>query len=124
MSKYKPLSPHLQIYRPQITSVLSILHRATGAFLSLGFIVFVLWLFFLLDSAYPKSQIAELYAGSFIRLVFVAWCFSFFYHLGNGIRHLAWDTGYGFEINQIRNTGLAVVAFAIISTLIFVYLIF
>jgi succinate dehydrogenase / fumarate reductase cytochrome b subunit len=124
MSKYKPLSPHLQIYRPQITSVLSILHRATGAFLSLGFIIFVLWLFFLLDNAYPKSQIAALYSGSFTKLVFVAWCFSFFYHLGNGIRHLAWDAGFGFEKNQIKNTGFAVVAFALISTLIFVYLIF
>ena len=107
----RPLSPHLQVYRPQITSVLSILHRHRRG-------------------ADPRYAAADLVAGrrrlragrvrrrpGVRRLVVrpaaaVGFTFALFYHLGNGIRHLAWDFGWGFELSQVRASGLAVLAFA------------
>src|SRR3546814_2392413 len=86
----RPLSPHLQIYRPQISSVLSILHRATGIALAVGTLLLVYWL--TAAAAGPEAfSTAQALIGSFIgRLFLFGWSFALFYHLGNGIRHLAW----------------------------------
>jgi succinate dehydrogenase / fumarate reductase cytochrome b subunit len=108
----RPLSPHLQIYDPQITSVLSILHRATGVALTLGAAFLVYWLS---AAAYGPDAFAR--AQSFMgswpgQLVLMGVSFSLFYHLANGIRHLIWDAGFGFELSVLRATGIVVVILA------------
>lgn len=112
----RPLSPHLQIYKPQITSFTSILHRATGVALSVGTLVLVYWLSAIAggEEAYKSAQ--EL-LGSVVGLVLLfGWSFALFYHLCNGIRHLFWDAGYGFEIETTRKTGRTVLAVSTILT--------
>jgi len=115
--KQRPLSPHLLIYRPQITSVLSITHRFAGVALSFGALVLTYWL---TSAAYGPEAFARAQGalGSwFGRLVLFALTFALFFHLCNGIRHLAWDVGWGFEMNQLRATGWLVVAAALVLTL-------
>jgi succinate dehydrogenase / fumarate reductase, cytochrome b subunit len=105
----RPLSPHLQIYRPQLTSVLSITHRATGLALSVGSIALVWWLV-AVASGKREFALAQEFWGSWLgMLLLLAWTFSLFFHLCNGIRHLAWDAGYGFDLKQVYRTGWAVV---------------
>ena len=115
----RPLSPHLQVYRPQITSVLSILHRATGVALSLGLIVLVYWLLRLASGPAAYAQAQELLGSGLLKLCYAGWAFCFFYHFANGIRHLVWDLGLGFENHQISLGGWIVVVFAAAATLIF-----
>lgn len=115
----RPLSPHLQVYRPQITSVLSILHRATGVALSLGLIVLVYWLVSLAGGPEAYSEAQALLGSGLLKLCYAGWAFCFFYHLANGIRHLVWDLGHGFEKNQISLGGWIVVAFSVAATLVF-----
>ncbi len=114
----RPLSPHLQIYRPQITSVLSILHRLTGVALTFGTLLLTWWL---VAAAYGPEEFADAQAflGSwFGHLILWGFTFAVFYHLANGVRHLLWDFGWGFEIEQVRLTGIIVVAFAAGATLV------
>ena len=114
----RPLSPHLQVYRPQITSVLSILHRITGVALTFATLLLTWWL---VAAAYGPEQFAsaQAFLGSwFGQLVLWGFTFAVFYHLANGVRHLLWDFGWGFEIDQVRKTGIAVVAFAAVATVI------
>jgi succinate dehydrogenase / fumarate reductase cytochrome b subunit len=118
MSASRPLSPHLQIYRPQITSVLSISHRATGLALSVGTLLLVWWLVALARGPEAFAS-AQSFVGSwFGRLLLLGWTFSLFFHLANGIRHLCWDTGYGFEIKTAEISGWVVVAAAAVLTVI------
>lgn len=114
---HRPLSPHLQIYRPQITSVLSILHRITGVLLALGTLLLVYWL--LAAASGPSAfATAQGLIGSWLgRLVLLGWTFALFYHLCNGIRHLCWDAGLGFDLRTVSRTGWAVVAGSAILTL-------
>src|SRR5258708_21896065 len=94
----RPLSPHLQVYRPQLTSVLSITHRATGVALAIGTLLLVWWL---LAAATGPEQFAVVQAvlGSWIgRLLLLGWTWALFYHLANGIRHLFLDAGRGLEL--------------------------
>lgn len=109
MSASRPLSPHLQIYRPQITSILSIGHRFTGVVLSAGTVLLVWWLVALARG--PEAfAAAQGLVGSWLgRLLLLGWTFSLFYHLANGIRHLFWDAGYGFEIKTTTASGWVVV---------------
>lgn len=114
----RPLSPHIQVYRPQITSVLSIAHRITGVALTAGTLLLTWWL---VAAAYGPDQFATVqgFIGSWIgQLLLWGFTFALFYHLGNGVRHLAWDFGWGFELGQVRSSGIAVVAFAIAATLV------
>jgi succinate dehydrogenase / fumarate reductase, cytochrome b subunit len=104
-SAQRPLSPHLQVYKPQITSVMSISHRASGIVLSAGSVALVFWLL-ALASGPAAFEAAQAIAGSwFGYLCLLVWSFCLFYHLANGIRHLAWDLGWGFEMRQVYATG-------------------
>ncbi len=113
----RPLSPHLQVYRPQITSVLSISHRASGVFLAAASLLLVYWL--LAAASGPEAYaVAQAFFGHwFMRLVLIAVSFAFFYHLCNGIRHLCWDAGWGFEIRQVIVSGWTVVIASLVLTL-------
>ena len=114
----RPLSPHLQVYRPQLTSILSVTHRASGIFLSLGIPFFVYWLW-ALESGPEAFARAQAYFGGFIgRTLLLFWSMAFFYHLCNGIRHLFWDAGKGFELEDAYRSGWAVVVAAASLTLL------
>ena len=112
----RPLSPHLQIYRPQISTVLSILHRITGAGLSVGSLLLAVWLWSAAYSPEFYASFIEL-AGSIIGKIFLfGWTFAFYYHLCNGIRHLMWDVGYGYDIPTFTRTGFLVVIATFVLT--------
>ncbi len=109
-SHSRPLSPHLQIYKPQLTSMLSILHRLTGVALAFGTLLLVYWLVAAASGA-GAFETARSLIGSFIgRLLLFGWTFALFYHLCNGIRHLFWDVGLGFELPTVQRSGIMVVA--------------
>ena len=112
----RPLSPHLQIYRWQITSVLSILHRWTGLVLALGTLLLVYWL---IAAAMGPTEFAAAQAclGSFLgRLLLFGWTLALFYHLANGIRHLFWDMGLGFELKTVTISGWLVLIATLVLT--------
>jgi len=120
----RPLSPHLQIYKPQLTSVLSITHRGTSLFLSVGSLVLAWWLFSIAsgpgDFASAQSHLTAWYG----QLALLAWVFSFYYHLCNGIRHLFWDVGMGLEIESAYRSGYIVLGVSLllaVATLILGY---
>lgn len=115
----RPLSPHLMVYRFEWTMLLSITHRITGVGLAVGSLLLVWWLLAL--AVGPEYfALAQSILGSWIgRLLLLGWTWALFYHFCNGIRHLCWDAGWGYEIDTARNSGLAVVAGSILLTLIF-----
>jgi len=112
----RPLSPHLQVYSPQITTVLSILHRATGVALAFGGFGLAAWLASAAGSAEAYETSRQLASAWYGQLVLFAFSFCLMYHLFNGLRHLAWDIGWGFEIPQFYKSGYAVIALAVLST--------
>ena len=115
MSRQRPLSPHLQIYKPQITSILSILHRGTGIALSIGSVILVSWIVALTLGENTYLMYSNLINNWFGKLIIFGFTFALFYHLSNGIRHLFWDAGYGYDLKHAYISGVAV----IISSLLF-----
>ena len=114
----RPISPHLQVYRPQLTSMLSILHRITGVALAIGTILLVYWL--IAAASGPEAfASAEALIGSWLgRVLLLGWTFALYFHLTNGIRHLFWDAGLGFELKTVYASGWTVVALAAVLTLV------
>ena len=106
----RPLSPHLQVYKPQITSVLSILHRITGVGLAVGALALVYWLNAAAYGPEVFARAQSLFASWLGRLLLIGWTWALFYHLCNGIRHIFWDAGLGLEMTQVKLTGWIVVA--------------
>lgn len=116
-TKPRPRSPDIQIYRPQLTSVLSITHRASGTLLSLGSVLLVVWLVAVAAGG-DYYAVLHRFLVSWIGLILLfALTFALFFHLCNGIRHLAWDLDYGFELQTIYRSGWLVVAASTILTL-------
>jgi len=115
----RPLSPHLQVYRPQITSVLSIFHRLTGLALSFGALVLVYWLIALASGPVAYNQAVAILSTGWLKLCYMGWSFCFFYHLMNGVRHLVWDIGLGFEPSQIKASGWTVLLVTAVTTTAF-----
>ena len=109
---HRPLSPHLQIYKWQLTSVLSILHRMTGIALSFGALYLATWVVFAAASPRSYAMFQDFNISIVGRIVLAGWLFSAFYHLCNGIRHLFWDAGKGFELKQVYASGYTVLATA------------
>jgi len=113
----RPLSPHLQVYRWQVSNTLSILHRLTGVVLALGGAALVAWLLALASGQSAFAGVNAILGSLVGQLALVGWTFCFFYHLCNGLRHLAWDAGHGFDKTFARKSGLFVVAASILLTL-------
>lgn len=118
MMRNSPLSPHLQVYRPQLTSVLSILHRITGVVLATGLPVFILWLVALANGESSYLGVSNVLGHFLVKFALFGWAFSLFYHLCNGIRHLAWDFGLGLDLKTSYVTGYLVLAASVALTLI------
>jgi len=112
----RPLSPHVRIYRWQIGNTLSILHRITGAALALGLLVLSYWLISLAGGAAAYAAAMSVLAGPAGTIALIGWTFAFLYHLLNGIRHLFWDAGLGFERVQRHLSGWVVVLAALGAT--------
>lgn len=113
----RPLSPHLQVYKPQITSFMSITHRATGVALSLGVLVLVAWLWAAAYDADYFTMWNDFFSGILGKIFLIGWTVAFYYHLGNGIRHLFWDAGKGFELTTVTRSGVTVLLFTAVATL-------
>ncbi len=118
MEKTRPLSPHLSIYRWQISMILSILHRITGVGLGIGTLMISYW--FISIASGPKSySTAQWFFDSiFGKILIFGFTLSLVFHLLNGIRHLFWDIGLGFEISTSKKSGWTVVMLTFIFTLI------
>jgi succinate dehydrogenase / fumarate reductase, cytochrome b subunit len=108
----RPLSPHLQIYRWYFTMALSIAHRITGLGLALGLLLLTWWLLALASGPEAFATVHGLMDSWFGALILFLYTLTLFYHMGNGIRHLVWDFGYGFDPQVARASGAAVLAFA------------
>lgn len=106
----RPQSPNIQIYRPQLTSVLSIANRISGVIMSVAAVGLVLWLLAVAAGPDTYAVAHSLLASVIGQIVLLAATFAFILHLCGGIRHLAWDAGYGFELSAIYASGWAVVA--------------
>ncbi|MGH8119274.1 MAG: succinate dehydrogenase, cytochrome b556 subunit [Gammaproteobacteria bacterium] len=118
----RPLSPHLQIYKPQLTTVLSITHRGTGVFLCLGALFLSCWLVAVARGPESYASLHEFTSAWYGQFLLYAWLFSLYYHLCNGIRHLCWDMGYGLDLKTTYTSGYAVIVVSIMFTLFTVYL--
>ena len=114
----RPLSPFMigPYYRPQLTSMLSILHRITGVGLSLGAVLLVGWLIALASGAWSYAAFAKHLAAWYGQVLLFGWSWSLLYHLCNGIRHLFWDLGYGYSIPVAYRSGYAVVVISVALT--------
>jgi len=112
----RPLSPHLQVYRPQLTSVLSICHRATGIALAGGAVLLVYWLASLAGGETSYAAANAFMLSWFGQLILFLFTFAGFYHLCNGIRHLYWDSGRGFDLESVYLSGRVVVAVSVVLT--------
>jgi succinate dehydrogenase / fumarate reductase, cytochrome b subunit len=115
-ARARPTSPHVGIYRWQIGNSLSILHRATGVALALGLPALCYWLMSLAGGELSYAVAVRVFASPVGILVLVGWTFAFLYHLLNGVRHLFWDVGYGFERPQRHVSGWLVVFGSIVLT--------
>jgi succinate dehydrogenase / fumarate reductase cytochrome b subunit len=115
-NRARPLSPHLQIYRKQITSVMSILHRISGIVLSFGAFVLAWWLLAVAQGGDAYARAAACLASPFGKLALFGFSLALVYHLLNGIRHLLWDVGWGFQIPQVYKSGYTVAALTVVFT--------
>ena len=122
MARERPISPHLQVYKPQITSVLSIFHRITGVALTFGLILLVAWIFTLSLGEDYFEYFVMFIKSWFGLLILFGFTFALNYHLCNGIRHLFWDAGYGYEIETVYKSGLAVLVISFVLTISIWYL--
>ena len=113
----RPLSPNIQIYRPQLTSVLSIANRVTGVVLSACAVVLDIWLIAAASGQDAYSRFQSLISSWPGQILLFGATFAFFLHLCGGIRHLVWDTVHGYELRQIYVSGWIVVAASVLLTL-------
>ena len=117
----RPLSPYW-IYRWRITMWLSSLHRITGLLLSAGAIALAVWLIAIAGGPQSYAAVQDVFAAGWFKVLLVGWTFSFFLHLANGVRHLAWDVGAGFDPKTINASGLTVIVVAVLATAAFSWL--
>jgi succinate dehydrogenase / fumarate reductase, cytochrome b subunit len=116
MAKSRPLSPHLQVYRPQLTSVMSIMHRASGAVLATGSLLLALWLVALAAGTAVFNPVADAMQHPLGQLVVLGYSLALVYHGLNGIRHLMWDLRIGLEIKQVYQSGYLVLGLTVLVT--------
>lgn len=114
----RPLSPHLQVYKPQLTSVLSISHRATGIALAVGTLLLVWWLVAAAAGGEAFDTAQGFFGSWFGILVLFGFSYALMYHLCNGIRHLFWDAGYGFELETAEKANMMTLGGTVVLTVV------
>ena len=112
----RPMSPHLQVYRWQITMTLSILHRATGVALTFGAFALVAWLVALASGPEAFATAQKCLYSPFGAVLAAGWTFALYFHLCNGIRHLVWDAGSGYSMKGLYVGGYLVIAASILMS--------
>ncbi len=115
-TRVRPTSPHMQIYHWGICMSLSILHRVTGGFLALGLIALAYWFVSLANGPESYETASNVLGNPLGLLVLMGWTFAFLFHLLNGVRHLVWDAGKGFDKAERRGGGWFAIIAAAIST--------
>ena len=121
-AQQRPLSPHLQVYRPQLTSVMSILHRGTGVLLAMGAFALAAWLLAVAGSVDAFDFFRNLAGSAIGEVALLAVTAALVYHFLNGIRHLLWDIGWGFEIPRVYASGYVVLGLTVIITVLLAFL--
>jgi len=120
----RPLSPHLTVYRFMYTMALSIAHRTAGLVLSLGLLLLVFWLMAAAISPLLYAEVLLLLGTGVAKALLGCWLLAFFYHLCNGIRHLVWDRGYGFERKEARRSARITIAATLLLFVVATYFLF
>lgn len=115
-NRLRPRSPNIQIYRPQLTSVLSIVNRITGVLLSACAVLLVVWLVAAAAGPHAYAVVHAVTASLFGRVLLFVATFAFFMHLCGGLRHLAWDSVHGFSLRTIYLSGWIVFAASVVLT--------
>lgn len=113
----RPLSPHLTWYKPQITTVLSVLHRFSGIALTLGAVALAWWVVMVALGGDLYATTALVYTSIGGQVVLFLWTIALAFHLSNGIRHLFWDIGVGFEMSTVNRSGIAVLIMTALLTI-------
>ena len=114
----RPLSPHLQVYRPQLTSILSIMNRVTGLASSAGTVMMVWWLAAAASGPAAFERVQWFAATPVGLFMLFGWTAALFYHLFGGLRHLAWDMGFGYDLETTHRSGWAAIIATIVSTIL------
>lgn len=114
----RPLSPHLQVYTPQLTSILSIMNRVTGLAVSAGTLLLVWWLVAAASGPGAFERVQSFIGSPIGLFMLFGWTASLFYHFFGGLRHLAWDFGYGYDLPQTHASGWAAIIAAVIATVL------
>ena len=123
--KNNPLSPHLQIYRWQISSLLSITHRIVGVINIIAITIICFWSLSLLLGAESYLIINNFFQSFLGKFVVIGLCWTFSFHILNELRHLFWDLGYGFELDVVFKSGVVVIFSALVLTsLVWIYILF
>lgn len=98
----RPLSPHLQIYRPMLSMMMSILHRLTGIGLYFGAVLFIWWLMAAASGPEYYDYVTDIFSTLLGKIILILASWGFFHHMLGGIRHFIWDFGKGFELNEVE----------------------
>lgn len=122
MQKERPLSPHLQIYRPTLNMVLSVFHRGTGTVLALSTPLLVYWLMTLAAGPDAYAELQQCLSHWIFKVVLLGYVFSMSYHLCNGVRHLFWDVGRGYANEEVQRSGMIAIVVALVLTLAIFFL--
>ena len=117
MARTRPLSPHLQVYRPQMTSVMSILHRAAGVVLTTGTLIMAAWLVSLALGKEAYDVVVMVIGRPLGQFVLFGYSVALIYHALNGVRHLGWDLGFGLTIPQVYKNGQIVLFLTVVLTM-------
>ena len=117
--KNNPLSPHLQIYKWQISSLLSITHRIVGVLNILAITLICFWILSLLLGAESYQALNIFFKSFFGKFLAVGLCWTFSFHILNELRHLFWDLGYGFDLKIAKITGVSVLIGSFVLTVLF-----
>ncbi|MBL4766989.1 MAG: succinate dehydrogenase, cytochrome b556 subunit [Rhodobacteraceae bacterium] len=118
----RPLSPHISIYRPQLTSIFSILHRITGVGMSVTALLIVWWFIAAATGAEYFAFVDGILTSWLGVMVMVASLWAFWFHFFNGIRHLRWDSGAGMEIHETERSAKFALALSVVMTILCVIL--
>ena len=121
-SNNNPLSPHLQIYKWQISSLLSITHRIVGVINFFAIILICLWVLFVIFGQNNYLTINIILNSSFGKFLSISLCWTFSFHILNELRHLFWDAGYGFDLKVAKISGVLAFIGSFILTIIFYFL--